>query len=228
MKRVISVLLAAVLLLGLTACNGNSDNGKDTKPLREVGTYEPGVSGFYQIQSEFYDYFLPLIGFGHVTVSDDKGNFSDAELIKFAMLQLSYAGEDVDGEGVTQRQIERTTTRFLGQKPSSLNSSYLLYDTDEEVYRANNIPYEIGALMALQKLTVASDGVCTAEFYRSKWPNGYGEGRENEEVKQDFLNNWHEGLDDVQRIRMTFRERDTDAYGYYIEVLSITRLPDNP
>ena len=226
MKRVVAILLVVAMMLTFAACS-NQKKDDASVPLREVGTYEAGVSGFYQIQSELYDYFLPLIGFGHITTSDDVGTFKDSELIQFAILQLSFSGEDVDGEGVTQRQIERTTTRYLGQKPSSLNSTYLIYDDQDEVYRPNNIKYEIGQLMALQKLTVAEDGLCTGEFYRAKWPANYGEGRTDEEIKQDFLNGWYEGLDEVQRIRMTFRERDTAAYGYYIEVLSIIQLPDN-
>ena len=221
MKRVLALLLAVAMVFCLAACKPEQDNS--LKPLRSVGTYKPGTEGFYQIQSEFYDYFLPLIGFGHVSFTDDGGSFSDAELIQFAVLQLSYEGIDTS-EGLTQREIDRTTKRHLGQKAQRLEGQYLTYDKDNDKYYPQNVKYEIGQMMALQSLTVQEDGVCVGEFYRSKWPADLGESREEEDIKQDFLNGWYEGLEDVQHIRMTFRERNTTVYGYYIEVLTIEQL----
>ncbi|MBR2406423.1 MAG: hypothetical protein IKB04_05220 [Clostridia bacterium] len=224
MKRVIAILLVLVLALGMTACSGGKNSDNTLKPLRPVGTYKAGTDGFYDIQNEFYEYFLHLIGFGHISFTDESGDFSDTELIQFAVLQLSYEGKDIDA-GLTQREIDRTTKRHLGQKAAKLDGYYLEYDKDDDLYFPKNVSYEIGQLMSLETLTVQEDGLCVAEFRRSKWPNGYGEGRTDEEIKQDFLNGWYDGLDDVQRIKMTFRERDTAAYGYYVEILTIEQLP---
>lgn len=223
MKRVLCVLLVLVLTLGMTACSGKNDDNDSTEPLTPVGTYKAGVNGFYDIQSDLYDYFLGLLGFGHITFSDGNGNFADSELIQFAVIQLSYAGVNVD-EGLTKREIDRTTNRYLGQKANELEGTYFSYDDEEELYFPQNISYEIGQLMALQHLTVQEDGMCYAEFYRSRIPNDYFADRNEEDAKQDFLNGWYEGLDDVQHIRMTYRERDTAAYGYYIEVLTIEEI----
>lgn len=223
MKRVLCVLLVLVLMLGMTACSSKGDDGDSAGPLTPVGTYKPGVEGFYDIQSDLYDYFLGLLGFGHVTFTDENGDFADSELLQFAVIQLSYSGKNID-EGLTKREIDRTTTRYLGQKANTLEGTYLSYDNEKELYFPQNVSYQIGQLMALEHLTVQEDGICYAEFFRSRIPSDYFIDRNEKDAKQDFLSGWYEGLNDVQHIRMSYRERNTAAYGYYIEVLTIEQI----
>lgn len=225
MKRLFCVLLAVVLLLGMTACSGGKQptNDGSNAPLRATGIYKRDTDGFYDLQGEFYDYFLNLMGFGHITYSDENGDFADSELLQFAVVCLSFEGKNTN-EGLTLREINRTTTRHLGQKPTRVEGEYFTFDKDEDLYFPQNIGYAVGQLMSLELLAVMEDGVCVGEFRRAQWKNGYGEGRTDEEIKQDFLSGRYEGLDEVENVRVTFRERNTAAFGYYIEVLSIEKI----
>ena len=220
MKKFLCVLLALCLLLGLTACKPEED--KTLKPLTPVGFYEEGVSGFSQIQSELYDYFLSQPGFGYLTFSAENGTFADNEMIQYAIVQLSYAGEDVEN-GMTKRDLERTATRLAGSRPTRLEGMYLTYDKDKDLYFPQNLSGDYRQMMALQSLTVNEDATCVAVFDRAPWD--FDEYPEDEETtKQNFLNGLYEGNGDCHRIRMTYRERDTTAFGYYIEVLSIEQV----
>ena len=221
MKRLLCMLLAVCLLFGMTACKpANEDT--TLKPLTPVGTYTLGVSGFHEIQSNLYDYFLSQPGFGYLSFSDENGHFSDSEVIQYAVMQLSFAGESVE-EGIYKRDLERTATRLTGSRPSRLEGLYLIYDKTNDLYFPQNLTVDYRQMMALKTLTVNEDATCVAEFERAPWH--FEEYPEDEEVvKQNFLNGLYEGEGDVQHIRMTYRERDTKLYGYYIEILSIEQV----
>ena len=225
MKRLFCVLLTVVLVLGLTACSGGEKQTDNSSPaaLREVGVYKLGTDGFADVQSHFYDYFLNLIGFGHITYSDKNGDFADSELLQFTALRLSYEGKDIDA-GLTLRDINRTATRYLGQKPSQVEGDYFTCDKENDLYFPKDIGYAFGQLMSLERLTVQENGICVGEFRRAQWVKSYGEGRTDDEIKQNFLSGRYEGLEKVEHVRVTFRERNAAAYGYYIEVLSIEKI----
>lgn len=222
MKRVLCLVLVLAMLVGFTACK-SSQSDTSLKPLTPVGTYEAGNADFYGIQSDLYDYFLSLFGFGNITKSNENGDFSDDEIIQFALVQLSRDGEDITA-GLTKRQIDRTTTRFFGQKASKLTGTYLTYDSDKELYFPQNIAFSIGQYMVLKKLTVQEDALCIAEFDRLSTAKAvFPADRGEEELKGDLLNGEYHG-NGGDRVRITYHERDTDAYGYYLEILSLEVL----
>ncbi len=224
MKRILALVLALALLCSLAACSKKETTTTDTvEPLTPVGTYTAGVDGFYDIQEALFDYFYPLLGFGHITRSSDRGVWDNDEIVQFAMIRLSYEGEDIYTEGVTRRQIERTTKRYFNQKAQNLDEcKYLTYNSEKQTYTANGIGFQIGKYMVLHSLTVNEDGTCVAEFDRLDIPDELPEHRTEEEMRADLLNRWYEEIDsEPERITVTYRERDTEAYGYYIELLKL-------
>lgn len=217
MKRILCALLAAVLLCAGTACK-SSKTTNSLQPLTPVGTYQAGNADFYTIQEDLYDYFLTLFGFAGLTHSDENGDFSDDEIIQFALVQLSYSGEDLSA-GLAKRQIDRTTTRFFGQKATKLEGTYLTYNSDQALYFPQNVAYTIGQHMVLKTLTVQEDALCIAEFDRITATPATTD-RSDEEVKRDLLNGLYDGCTG-ETVRLTYHERNTDAFGYYIEILSL-------
>lgn len=233
----VAVLLVVLTVVIVMLFQAVPDTKKPTTPtttaepqislLLPVGEHKPGTKGFYNIQSDFYDYFYPLLGAGHITVSAEDGHFSDSEMIQFALIRLSFEDAVNINDGVTKVQLEKMTKRYFNDVPNKLEGYYLKYDAELDKYFPQNEAFVPGVLMSLQKLTVGEDGVCIGEFYRSQMPdpefitNG---GQTEEDFKQSFLNGYFEGLDDVQHIRMIFHQyktADGDVYNVirYIEPL---------
>lgn len=219
MKRWIALLLAVVMLFSVVGCNKKTTDDKNsTKPLTPVGTYEPGSAEFAILQDKYYDYFLGLLGYGFVTQSDKNGKFDESELIKFALIQLSYAGIEPT-EGLKKSQIDRMTRRFFSQKTENLDNSALLEkDKTDGLYYPKEMPYTIGQFMILQSLTVEENGQCTALFDRIK-PEGDLFAEISEDVvKTNLLEGNYDDVGEAHEVEVRFRERDTAAFGYYIQI----------
>lgn len=197
--------------------------------LLPVGEHKPGTKGFYQMQSDFYDYFYPLIGFGHMSFSDKEGHFADSELIQFVLMRLSFEdGLDLS-QGVSKVALEKMSRRYFDDVPKQLEGYYLEYDAEAQLYYPQNTTPFPGALMSLQKLTVSEDGICTAEFYRAPMPDSdliHGGGQNEEDFKQSFLNGYYEGLDDVEHIRMIFYQHKTADGDVYNVIRNIDPIAD--
>lgn len=224
-------LLAVVTIVVILMLRAVPSTEKPKEPAAEekpqiahllpVGEHRPGTDGFYTMQSDFYDYYYPLIGFGHISFSGEDGRFSDSELIQFALIRLNYEDAVNVSDGVSGIQIEKMIKRHFGVTPTKLEGYYLTYDAETQKYYPKNDTFIPGVLMSLQKLNVGEDGVCTAEFYRSKMPDAdfiTAGGQSEEDFKQSFLNGYHEGLDDIQRIRMIFHQ-DKNADGNVYNVI---------
>ena len=197
--------------------------------LLPVGEHKPGTKGFYDIQGDFYDYFYPLIGFGHISFSNADGHFSDSEMIQFSLIRLSFEDGVTISDGVTKIQLEKMTQRYFNDIPTKLEGYYLKYDAELDKYFPQNETFVPGVLMSLQKLTVGEDGVCVGEFYRSQMPDTdfiTQGGQTEEDFKQSFLNGYFEGLDDVQHIRMTFHQYQTTDGDVYNVIHDIEKIAD--
>ncbi len=224
MKRIFCLLLAFLLVFSATACKGNV---KETNPtsslLTPVGIYEPGTASFIKIQNELYDYFRDLMGFAHITETRYNGTFLEEELVHFAVIQLSFMGEDVEA-GIKKPDLERTIKRFFGHDIKTTVGRYLTYEAKEEAFFPQNIQYVGGMYMILRKLTVEKSGLCIAEFDRIPIDVNRFEGLEENEIRQRLFSGNYEEVYGIENIRMTFREHDTDLFGYYIEMLSIDKI----
>lgn len=222
---VVFVIVLVILLKPAGKPKPSQPSVPNIAQLIAPGEYRRGSDGFDKLQSDFYDYYYPLLGFGHISFSGKDGHFSDSELIQFALIRLSYEDSIAVRDGVTALQIEKMTKRYFDDVPTKLEGYYLKNDGDK--YIPQNDEFLPGALMSLQKLTVGEDGICTAEFYRSKMPDSdfiLSGGQTEEDFKQSFLNGYFEGLDDVQRIRMVFHQHKTADGDVYNVIHSIEQI----
>lgn len=224
MKRVTCLLLAFLLVLSATACKGGEKKTDTTSSLlTPVGIYEPGTASFIKAQSELFDYFHGLMGFAHITETRDNGTFYEEELVHFAVIQLSFMGDDVEA-GIKKRDLERTIKRFFGHDIKTTVGRYLTYEAKYQAFFPQNIQYVGGMYMVLRKLTVQKDGLCIAEFDRFPIDVNRFDELDEEEVKQRLFSGNYEEVYGIENIRMTYREHDTDLFGYYIEMLSIDKI----
>ncbi len=224
MKKCCCLLLAVLLAFSAVGCRRSEKNDKPNTSdiLTPPGTYTPSMSEFYEVREKLYDYFLNLLGYGHISQQDENGKFNEGELIQFALIQLSFNGINPD-DGLTKSQIDRTTHRYFNQKIEDLSkSSYLQYIKSEDLYYPKNDSFKIGQFMILKSLTVSEEGVCTAQFDRIPIESNFFENNAEDEVKTSLLNGDYNGFSTVQHVTMTYRERSTAAFGYYIQVMTLT------
>ena len=226
------VLTVVIVMLFQAAPNTKKPTAPTTAEpqislLLPVGEHMPGTKGFYDMQSDFYDYFYPLLGAGHITFSSADGHFADSELIQFALIRLSFEDAVTISDGVTKIQLEKMTQRYFDDVPNKLEGYYLKYDAELDKYFPQNEAFVPGVLMSLQKLTVGEDGVCIGEFYRSQMPAPEvitSGGQSEEDFKQSFLNGYFEGLDNVHRIRMIFHQYKTADGDVYNVIHNIEQI----
>ncbi len=229
MKRWIALLLAAVMVFSVAGCSRKkAEPDKDaTVPLTPVGTYEPGNSEFAILQNKFYDYFLGLLGYGFITETNDEGKFDETELIKFALVQLSYEGYNA-ADGLKKSQIDRVTRRFFSQKTEKLDDSTLVTKNESDnLYYASDFDYTFGQFMILRSLTVEEDGMCTALFDRITPENDIFEEISEDVAKANLLEGNYDDIGEAHAVELKFRERDTAAFGYYLQLVSL-RVIDDP
>ena len=220
MKRWIALLLAIVMIFSFAGCNSKkkTDSQDSTEPLTPVGTYEPGNAEFDILKDKYYDYFLGLLGYGFITESDADGKFDETELIKFALIQLSYAGYD-GTDGYKKSQIDRMTRRFFSQKTEKLDTSPLVEKNDASgLYYPTGNDYTIGQFMLLRSMTVEENGLCTALFDRIAPEGDIFSAMSEDVVKMNLMEGNYDDIGEAHAVEVRFRERDTAAFGYYIQI----------
>lgn len=219
MKRWIALLLAIVMIFSFAGCNKKKTDDKDsTKPLTPVGTYEPGNTEFDILKDKYYDYFLGLLGYGFITESDTDGKFNETELIKFALVQLSYAGYD-GTDGYKKSQIDRVTRRFFSQKTENLDTSPVVEKNDSSgLYYPTGNDYTIGQFMLLRSLKVEENGLCTALFDRIAPEGDIFSTTSEDVIKANLIEGNYDDVGEHHSVEVRFRERETAAFGYYIQI----------
>ena len=172
LKRIVSVVLCLVLLIGCVACSRN----KGVSPDGLVpGTYDVSHPQFEELRQYYFDYFWDMYGVQHLTTNKE-GKYNDKDALTFAFTYLSRGlGVNIN-EGVTREQLNEITNKYLGYTIEKFDTSISMVNTvNDKVHLSEFITDYFGDLFVLQSLVVKKDGTHQGVFHRCDLPEYFWE-----------------------------------------------------
>lgn len=185
MKRLLSFVLSACLLLGLSGCSRNKGASPDGLT---AGTYDYSHAKFNELRQYYFDYFWELYGIRYLE-SDQDGNYSDEDVINFAFVYLSRGlGEDIF-EGVTKKRLNEVAEKYLAHTITDFDTDCSMVNpaNDKVIFTQYSTDF-FGDLMVLQKLIVKKDGTHEAQFHRCSLPDTFWENQTVPNAFEEIIN----------------------------------------